>query len=64
MSGVIQVRTPETPESGGAVASTARATKVVSKGGDGPTETIYKHRAFIPNDWVDISQFENMGCGA
>lgn len=30
--------------------------------GDGPTTTVYKHRAFIPSAGVNTSAFENPGC--
>ena len=60
VSGAIHVRTLD--ESTGATSvSSPKATKAVRTGG--PTATLYKRRAFIADEWVNVGSLEAMGCG-
>lgn len=63
MSGVIQVRTPDASGSGNVAAKAALATKAV-RGRNGPSETIYQHRTFIPDARVSLYRVGNLGCGS
>ena len=63
MSGVIQVRTPDASGSGNVAAKAALATNAV-RGRNGPSETIYQHRTFIPDARVSLYRVGNLGCGS